>query len=679
MTGRTVAWLLIATVGCGWVAGAEPFAPADRQAVRDEAAAIDARLAALVEREKVSPDLAADARIFTVAAVRAVDFEPEIDDKTAERIAAALARAAERVKVLEQGSHPWTTRRGRGILGFVSAIDGSTQPYGLVLPDGYDPAVPIRLDVVLHGSMRATGAGTLAFVEGFDRGDASPNGPGAAPFIELHPMGRLGENAYRFEGETDVDEAIAAVCRRFAIDRRRIVLRGSSLGGVGTWQLGLKRPDRYAALGPACGPVDTHVFAASPWKHFVRLDPLTPWQHTLLHVVDAIDYAANAAMVPTVAVMGSEDPYIGSHALMEEAFAREGIPFTGIVARGEGHGLSATTMQKQLELLAGAAAAGTRERPPRVRFVTWSLKFSRCHWLEVLGLERHYTRAEFDGMLAADGSVTISKLDGITRFALHPPAVDGPQATVTILGRPVSLPARPAGDGPPRGLVFERRDGGWTCLGPRDAVKLAGKRPGLQGPIDDAFATRFLCVRGTGTPWNDAAGRWAEASLRRFAWEWRRHYLGDLPVKDDTEVTPADRLEANLVLFGDPGSNRLIREALPGLPLTWTRERVAVGGVERPAADHAVQLIAPSPLPGAAARYVVLNSGHTYHDPELRFSYMVFPRLGDWAVVRCGDNPPPDPATPIAAAAAPAADGMVPMKTVAETVVTSGFFDEDWQ
>ena len=108
-------------------------------------------------------------------------------------------------------------------------------------------------------------------------------------------------------------------------------------------------------------------------------------------------------------------------------------------------------------------------------------------------------------------------------------------------------------------------------------------------------------------------------------------------------------------------------------------ERVAVGGVERPAADHAVQLIAPSPLPGAAARYVVLNSGHTYHDPELRFSYMVFPRLGDWAVVRCGDNPPPDPATPIAAAAAPAADGMVPMKTVAETVVTSGFFDEDWQ
>lgn len=676
MTFRTRAVLLIAVCGCELAAGAEPLTSADRQAVRSEAAVIEARLADLEAAGKISPDLAADARIFTTAAVRTVDFEPEIDGKTAERIAAAVARARQRVASLEQATQPWTTRRDRGILGFVSTVDGSTQPFGVVVPEGYDPAVPIRLDVVLHGSMRATGAGMLGFIEGFDRVDTAAEGPIAAPFIEIHPLGRLGENAYRFEGETDVDEAIAAACRRFSIDRRRIVLRGSSLGGVGTWQLGLKRPDRYAALGPACGPVDTHVFAASPWKHFVRLDPLTPWQETLLHMVDAIDYAANAGMVPVIATMGEKDPYLPSHTLMEEAFHREGVPFRGIVAAGAGHVAGGGALEEQMRILDELAAPGIPERPARVRFVTWSLKFARCHWLEVLGLERHYARAEFDGTLAADGSVTISAIEGITRFALHPPAVDGPNATVTILGTPVSLPARPAGS-PPSTLVFDRRDGGWTCLGPREAVALTGKRPGLQGPIDDAFATRFLCVRGTGTPWNDAAGRWAEASLRRFAWEWRRHSLGELPVKDDTEVTPADRREANLVLFGDPGSNRLIREALPGLPVAWTRETVAVGGVERPAADHAVQLIAPSPLPGAAGRYVVLNSGHTYHDSELRFSYMVFPRLGDWAVVRCGDNPPLDPATPIAAA--PAAGGTVPMKTVAETVVTSGFFDEHWQ
>src|SRR5262249_13821412 len=142
---------------------------------------------------------------------------------------------------LSKSQASWTTRRGRTVRGFVSAIDGSTQPYGLVVPKGYDPAIPIRLDVVLHGSRRATGMGELQFMEGFDQGDVPADNKNKVPnqdYIEVHPLGRLGENAYRFEGETDVDEAIESVCRQFSIDRRRIVLRGGSLGGVGSWQLG---------------------------------------------------------------------------------------------------------------------------------------------------------------------------------------------------------------------------------------------------------------------------------------------------------------------------------------------------------------------------------------------------------------------------------------------------------
>ncbi len=87
-----------------------------------------------------------------------------------------------------------------------------------------------------------------------------------------------------------------------------------------------------------------------------------------------------------------------------------------------------------------------------------------------------------------------------------------------------------------------------------------------------------------------------------------------------------------------------------------------LGEEQHSAADHGLQLIHPNPLPGADGRYVVLNSGHTYHDSELRFSYMVFPRLGDWAVFKVGDNPP--------TASAPA---------VAESLINSGFFNEAWK
>lgn len=207
------------------------------------------------------------------AVQRVVDYEPTIDDKGRGQIEAALTAGEQRITHLEAGKHPWTAAPGRSLRGFRSAVDGSTQPYYVFVPPGYDPAKPIRLDVNLHGSMgRRSAIGVLDFVL------AGVGGRGGPDFIELQPLGRLGENAYRFEGETDVFEAIEAVGRQFNVDRRRIVLRGSSLGGVAAWQIGLKRPDRFAAVGPAAGPVDTLLFAAAPWPHFIKLAPLTPWQ-----------------------------------------------------------------------------------------------------------------------------------------------------------------------------------------------------------------------------------------------------------------------------------------------------------------------------------------------------------------------------------------------------------------
>lgn len=627
------------------------------QALRDQ-------IELLRQSSATSVDRLADAEIFVKAADWAIDLGPVGDASGRDLVQYGLSRARERIESLKSGAAPWADRAGRSVRGFVSAVDGSVQPYGLVVPAGYNPDRPIRLDVVLHGSTNATGIGELLFLRSQDAPDVSvPDISGVAPeqpFIELHPMGRLGENAYRFEGETDVDEAIEAVCRDYRIDRSRIVLRGSSLGGVGAWQIGLKRPDRFVAIGPAAGPVDTYEFANSPWKHFVRLDPLTEWQKATLHLVDAIDYTANAHMVPVVAAMGDQDPYYSSHLLIEKAFAKEGVPFVGLIDRGAGHGITPGVYQEQLRLLGEHAAKGIDPFPKHVRFVTWTLKFSRCHWLEVLGLEAHYRRADIEATVEANGAITIPEPRNVSRFALHPPAVSATGGAVTVGQTKLTLP--PQTEGIQQSVVIEKSNGRWSYRGPLDDTRLTGKRPGLQGPLDDAFARPFLCVRGTGQGWNPKVAAWADANLKRFSYEWRRHYRGDLPVKNDTDVTEDDVRRFNLILFGDPGSNRWISQILPHLPITWTRDTLQVGTERHSAAEHGVQLIHPNPLAGADGHYVVLNSGHTYHDAELRFSYMVFPRLGDWAVFRVGQNSADSTAT-----------------LVEEAVLISGFFDEHWQ
>jgi hypothetical protein len=489
------------------------------------------------------------------------------------------------------------------------------------------------------------------FMSRFDGGDGPQSGP-EADFIELHPLGRV-ENCYRWAGETDVFEAIEAVCRNYRIDRDRIVLRGMSMGASGTWHLGLKHPDRFVAIGPYCGYVDTHRFSETPVPGFIKVGPLPPHQEIGLHLLDSVDYAANAGVVPAIAAIGDQDVFFQSHVHMGEAFAREGLQMVNLISQGTGHVIDPKTHAGQMGRIGEYAAKGLDHDPKQLRFVTWSLKYHRCHWLELLALGKHYERAEFKAAVGTNGTIEVAEVRNITRFAIHRPV-----SAIRIAGADVPLPSHD----PEEALVFSRRDGAWQCDGPRREIELTGKRPGLQGPIDDAFATPFLCVRGTGTPWHAEVNAWSAATLRRFEYEWARYMRGDLPVKDDTEVTEADVRDKHLILFGDPGSNTWIAKALPGLPLKWNREELRLGDQVNASSNHAPAFICTSPF--AANRYLVINSGHTFHEAEFAaFNYLLFPRLGDWAVVKV----------------APGADQWQPSASgFPESLVRAGYFDESW-
>ena len=110
-------------------------------------------------------------------------------------------------------------------------------------------------------------------------------------------------------------------------------------------------------------------------------------------------------------------------------------------------------------------------------------------------------------------------------------------------------------------------------------------------------------------------------------------------------------------MFGDPASNPAIAEILPKLPIKWTKDQLVVNGVKYDAKTHYPALIYPDPKD--AWHYVVLNSGHTFKDADFRgTNALLYPRLGDWAVLK----PKPTRDDP----------GAV-------EVVAAGIFDEFWQ
>ena len=514
------------------------------------------------------------------------------------------------------------------------------QPYGVIVPAKYDRARPMRLDVVLHGSSRPVGMSELRFMGRFDEGDDPAADAPDRDYIELHPLGRV-ENGYRWAGETDVFEAIEAVCRNYAIDRDRIVLRGMSMGASGTWHLGLKHPDRFVALGPYCGYVDTHEFSKTPLPNFVKVGPLPPHQEKTLHMLDSVDYAANAGVVPAIACMGEKDVFFQAHVLMGRAMAKEGLAMVNLISPGTGHVIDPVTHAEQMRRIGEYRGEGAGP-------------LARAHPLRHLDAEvQPLPLAPGPG---AGGALRPRRAGGAgrrrrhgrgggaeERHALCHPAARGRgrEDASGSAARPSRCRQRRGEAGTSQASSSASETAGGPTWASSTACNWTASGRGCRGRSTTPSRRRSSASAAPGTAWNPAVQAWAEASLKRFAYEWSRYFRGELPVKDDTAVTAGGRppLQPDPLrrprqqLAGSPGCSRGCRSA--------GRARSARSATRRsPRPTTRRCLIQPNPL--AAGRYVVLNSGHTFHEKELAtLNYLLFPRLGDWAVVKVPDDPSP--------------------------------------
>ncbi len=335
------------------------------------------------------------------------------------------------------------------------------------------------------------------------------------------------------------------------------------------------------------------------------------------------------------------------------------MPFTLLVAPGLKHEFPKEWQKKAEEEYQKHLAEGRPEYPKQLHFVTYTLKYATCYWIEILGLEKHYERAVIDAKVVKSGYEL--KTTNLRALDIIMPAgtVRGETPTVSIDGQ--TLEVTPAQVGGGFHIFLDKRGGRWSAILPElfttDRLRNTQKTQNLQGPIDDAFMNSFLVVRGTRQPWHEATQTYADASLKRFQEEWSKYLRGEVPVKLDTEVTSEDMASRHLILFGDPASNSLIEQVLPSLPFQWTKEKITWEGKNYEAAEHVPVLIYPSPL--NTQRYVVLNSGHTFHAVDfLGTNALLYPRLGDHALLKLTS---------------------VKKDPLAVEVVSSGVFDEYWR
>jgi poly(3-hydroxybutyrate) depolymerase len=211
---------------------------------------------------------------------------------------ANLQRALAYARKVAAGEDPYRTATGMIVKAYRAEWDGTLQPYALSVPRDYKPGRPggWPLIVALHGAF-SDHRHNLRRVFGLDNrprendAEASRNELPLpdVPALVVSPFGRGELMGYDGLGGDDVMRVIADVRRAYDVDPERISLTGLSMGGGGTWQIGLRHPELFAALAPVCAVAD--------YRRMV------PPAEARLYDVDALDRESPAALAGNAARM----------------------------------------------------------------------------------------------------------------------------------------------------------------------------------------------------------------------------------------------------------------------------------------------------------------------------------------------------------------------------------------
>lgn len=462
-----------------------------------------------------------------------------------------------------------------------SEVDGSVQPYSLLVPPEYDGTQPFPLMMVLHG------AHVKDCIDAYKMKDW---------LIIATAYGR-GNTGYREIGTNDVFTVIRHIKEQFNIDENRIYLAGHSMGGHGTWYLGMHYPDRWAALNPMAGYGD--------YRLWMRTVP--DWQVPLYEDRSAIFFIENALHLPAFVIHGAKDEDVSVEQARKMTSELKNLRYKVVY---DEHPDKPHWWGMDFPNAIAFLKAHTRNPYPRkVIFKTNRLKHNRSYWVQIDQINHIPKMAKIQGQIERDNRIEVNAQNVFQyTLLLNGHLVDLNKSVTIITNGTLSY----KGKVPASGSITLR-----AKLNERGEIEAYSpvvtpnkglvKTRNLFGPIIDAYSSKFIYVYGTtGTPEDTEINR---RQARQDALDWRTWANGTSTIKRDSEVTQEDISDYNLILYGGPETNGLTARINDQLPIRVEGNAVVMGNRRFEGDNIGVKMIYPNPL--NPQRYVVVNAGVT--------------------------------------------------------------------
>jgi pimeloyl-ACP methyl ester carboxylesterase len=510
-------------------------------------------------------------------------------------------------QLLAQKKDPFATQRGVFLKGYRSELDETLQPYAIYIPKSYNPAKSYPLLVSLHGATsnhrlnirRVFGLGNRMGESDYEAVRNTVEFP-EVDFIVVSPYGRGEIAGYNGIGENDVLRVMEDVKKAYHIDPDRVYLTGLSMGGGGTWHLGLRYPDLWAAIVPVCAIADVGYFG--------QRGTLDPSDRQLFDLTSAIPIAENACNMSVFIYHGDVDSAVDVLHSRKMAEAYEKLNWLGKRVQyfelPGVHHFAWDFSYRQGNIFKILAPIKRNPYPEHVVFSTFSPRYNKSHWLRIDRIEKGLQLARIEGTWK--GNRFEIKTENVAAFSLLlGDKMVTPRQKIEVVANGISLVT---GAAPEKTVSFLKSAEGKFAFHKLDAP--------LEGPPDHfeggfrgrtlAQASAHVYVYGTGG--GEAMTKASREMAEQMA-NWGSGVKVRWPVLADTEVSEEILKKNSLVLFGSTASNRILEQIKEKMPIKETGSGYSAGSFSLEQKDASYRLVAPSPL--APGRYVLIFGAMT--------------------------------------------------------------------
>lgn len=493
-----------------------------------------------------------------------------------------LAKCEIRLRVLKPEQNRKCTFRSR--------IDGSVQYYALVPSSAGNPTPGLTL--TLHG----------AGVEGLGQAACFK----AKPWT--HVVAATNRRPFGFDwedwGRLDALEVLDEAARTLKVDPLRVWLTGHSMGGHGTWHLGVTYPDKFAGIGPSAGWISMMSYAgASRPEH---ADALAQLFSRAASPSDTLALVKNLSQLGVYILHGDQDDNVPVEQAREMRKVLGGFhaDFAYHERIGAGHwwGNLCVDWPQMFEFFS------ERSRPreadvKEVDFITASPSVSPgCHWATIEQQQKAFKHSSIHLTHDPAQRRFEGTTDNVACLALDVSHLKPGQPVHVELDGQKLVDAPWPTDGSK--IWLDRTADKW-----RVGAKLpaTAKSPARSGPFRDAFRNHVLLVIGThGTP---AENAWALQKARFDAETFWYRGNGLLEIVPDADFDSAKDVDRNVVLYGNADTNSAWTALLGGSPVQVKSGLVKLGAKEIKGEDLGCCFIRPRPGSTTAAVGAIAGAG----------------------------------------------------------------------